>query len=137
MSAMTSPEIGPFLDALEAARGRPCVAVLMEQVPASAGRSASGRPSTARTGQPLPALPEFLELLQARGRRPQVERVTNEARRFDSRAALEGFVRRQLWIDPVGPKEARFQAALEQLAVETEGGWGIAGRAEPDGVVSW
>jgi hypothetical protein len=86
----------------------------------------------------LPALPEFLELLRARGRRAQVDRLPADGRLFDSRAALEGSVRRQLWIDPAGAKEARFQAALDELAVETPGGWLIADPAPNEiGVVTW
>jgi hypothetical protein len=86
----------------------------------------------------LPALPEFLELLQARGRRARVERVSNDGRLFDSRAALEGSVRRQLWIERDGPKEARFQAALETLAIEVDGGWLIADLTPNEiGVVTW
>ncbi len=87
---------------------------------------------------PLPALPDVLELLVARGRRPEVQRVAVEPRRFGSRDALEGFVRRQLWIDPAGPKEPRFQAALDQLTTSDGDGWTIVGRGPSDvGVVTW
>lgn len=129
--------IGPFLDALEAAARRLCVAVLMEHVPASTADPfwplVHDQPR-----EPLPALPEFVDLLRSRGRIPQVERVWSEARRFESRAAVEGAVRRQLWIDPDGPKELRFQAALDALVVRADGGWAIRGRAANDvGVVTW
>ena len=108
--------IGPFVDALEAAAGRLCVAVLMEQVPAAAANP-FWPPVHGEERVPLPALPDLLELLEARGRRPTVERIAIEPRRFESRDAIEGFVRRQLWIDPAGPKEARFQKALDELTV--------------------
>jgi CTP:molybdopterin cytidylyltransferase MocA len=129
--------IGPFIDALEAAAGRLCVAVLMERAPATAADpfwpAVHGEPRV-----PLPALPEVLELLDARGRRPTVERIAVDARRFDSRDALESFVRRQLWIDPTGPKEKRFRKALDELTVEDEGRWTIRGRDRTDvGVVTW
>jgi len=129
--------IGPFVDALERSARRSCVAVLMERVPASAADPfwplVHGQPREA-----LPALPEFVELLQARGRIVQVIHLPAETRRFESPEALGGFVRRQLWIDPEGPSEARFQAALKQLAVEEDGGWAIRGReANGIGVVTW
>jgi hypothetical protein len=86
----------------------------------------------------LPALPDALELLEARGRQPSVTRVAIESRRFDSRDALAGFARRQLWIDPEGAKEARFQAALDELLEHDESGWTIRGRPGNDvGIVTW
>jgi CTP:molybdopterin cytidylyltransferase MocA len=130
-------EIGPFVDALEAGARRACVAVLMERVPASAADPFWPLVHD-QARDSLPALPEFLELLQARGRRARVERVSNDGRLFDSRAALEGSVRRQLWIERDGPKEARFQAALETLAIEVDGGWLIADLTPNEiGVVTW
>ena len=85
----------------------------------------------------MPALPDFVELLSARGRQPAVERVVVEPRRFDTRASLEGYVRR-LWIDPSGPNEARLQSALDELAVEDGAGWTIKGRDPSDiGIVTW
>jgi len=129
--------IGPFIEAMESAAGRTCVAVLMQQMPAAAADPfwplVHGE---ARVG--LPALPDLLELLEARGRDPRVTMVQVEPRRFETREAIEGFVRRQLWIDPAGPKEARFQAALEALVVPDGDGWAIEGRRPSDvGVVSW
>jgi molybdenum cofactor cytidylyltransferase len=129
--------IGPFLDALEAAAGRLCVAVLMERVPASAA-DPFWPPVHGLARVALPALPDALEILEARGRHPTVTRLALEPRRFESRDVLAGFVRRQLWIDPDGDKEARFQAALDDLAVEEDGGWTIRGRGDTTvGVVTW
>jgi molybdenum cofactor cytidylyltransferase len=129
--------IGPFLQALEAAAGRLCVAVLMTRVPASAA-DPFWLPVHGEPRVPLPALPDVLELLEARGRRITIERIVVEPRRFESRAALEGFVRRQLWIEPDGPKEARFRAALDELAVPDGEGWTIKGRGPGEiGIVTW
>lgn len=129
--------IGPFLDALEWAAGRLCIAVLMERVPAAAADPfwplVHGEARVA-----LPAMPDVLELLEARGRRPEVTRIAVEPRRFDSRDGLEGFVRRQLWIDPAGPKESRLQSALDELAVPDGDGWAIKGRGQSNvGIVTW
>jgi len=129
--------IGPFVDGLEAAARRACVAALMDRVPASAA-DPFWPPVHGLVRDPLPALPEFLELLRARGRVPHVTRVAAETRRFDSRSSLAGSVRRQLWIDPAGPKEASFQAALDTLAIEDGGEWTLASQAANEiGIVSW
>ena len=129
--------IGPFLDAFEASATRACVAVLMERVPASAA-DPFWPPVHGEERVALPALPDMLELLEARGRHPDVRRIAIEPRRFGSREALEGFIRRQLWIDPAGAKEHLFQAALDELTVADGEGWTIAGRGPSTvGVVAW
>ena len=129
--------IADFVDAMEAAADRLCVAVMMDRVPASAA-DPFWPPVHGEARVALPALPDFIELLKARGRRPSVERVVVEPRRFDSRESLEGFVRRQLWIDPAGAKEARLQSALDELAAPDGDGWTISGRDPSDvGVVTW
>lgn len=129
--------IGPFLDAMELATRRLCVAVLMERQPASVADPfwppVHGEPRVA-----LPALPEFVDLLRARGREPALTVVEREPRRFDSRDQLEGFLRRQLWIADGGDKERRFHRALDELIVERDGGFGLADeRPLPVGVVTW
>lgn len=130
-------EIGWFVDAMEQAARRLCVAVLMERPPASLADpfwpAVHGEPRV-----PLPALPEFVDLLRARGRDPSVTMLAREPRRFGSKEELVGFLRRQLWIADGGEKERRFDAAFEELAVESDGGWGLRGQhRQPIGVVTW
>ena len=130
--------IGPFVGAMEATVRRLCVAVLMERPPAAAADPfwpiVHGEPRLA-----LPALPEFVELLRARGREPVVTMTERPPRHFDERAQLEGFVRRQLWIADGGEKERRFREALEELVVKgSDGTFTLAGQeAAGVGVVTW
>jgi SAM-dependent methyltransferase len=129
--------IGPFLDAMEAAARRLCVAVLMHSTPASVAEP-FWPPVHGESRIPLPALPEFLELLRARGREPQIAEAQREPRRFESRKALEGFLRRQLWIADGGEKERRYREVLAGLVVEEDGEFGLAGQGPlPVGVVTW
>ena len=118
--------IGPFLDAMEQAAGRMCVAMLTDRSPASVADPfwpiVHGMERV-----PLPALPELEELLRARGREPHVERVERAPRTFDSFDGLATFVRRQLWIDESGEKEQRFRTALAAAARELDDdGWTLA-----------
>ncbi len=103
--------IGPFLDAMERVTRRCCVAVLMERSPASISDpywlAIHGEARVA-----LPALPEFLALLLARGILFEVTLSPRPSRRWASRADLVAFLRRQLWLHPEGDR-AR---ALDQLA---------------------
>jgi len=87
----------------------------------------------------LPALPEFVELLRARGKDPVIEMAEREPRRFASRAELEGFLRRQLWVDHTSNADRRFQAALDELLVaEPDGRVGLRDqRPLSIGVVTW
>ncbi len=130
--------IGPFLDAMEAATSRLCVATLMERQPSSIA-DVCWPPVHGEARVALPALPEFVELLRAKGREPTVERLDREPRRFDDRAQLEGFLRRQLWVEPGGHKDARFRAALdEEIEIDAEGRVGLRGqRPLPIGIVTW
>jgi CTP:molybdopterin cytidylyltransferase MocA/SAM-dependent methyltransferase len=130
--------IGPFVAAMEAVAGRLCVAVMMERPPASlADPFWPIIHGEARIS--LPALPDFVELLEVGGRAPVVTTTERDPRRFTSRDELEGFLRRQLWIADGGEKEQRFDAALDDLIVEgADGGFGLVGQeAARIGIVSW
>ena len=110
-------EIGPFLDAMDAAASRLCVAMLTDRSPASVADPfwpiVHGMERV-----PLPALPELAELLRARGRQTEIVRVERAPRTFDSFDGLATFVRRQLWIADDGEKEQRFREALARMARE-------------------
>jgi CTP:molybdopterin cytidylyltransferase MocA/SAM-dependent methyltransferase len=129
--------IAPFVDALEVAARRLCVAVFMERQPSSIA-DACWPPVHGEPRVSLPALPEFVELLEARGSRPTVGMFEREPRRFENRDTLVGFLRRQLWIAEGGAKEKLFQKVLTTLVVEDEGGFGLVDqRPLPVGIVTW
>jgi CTP:molybdopterin cytidylyltransferase MocA len=130
--------IVPFIDAIEAAARRLCLAVLMEQSPASV--AAPFWPVVhGKTRVPLPALPQFVELLAARGSRPRVARVTGERRRWTDRDELLTFLRRQLWTAPGSPADQRLLAAADALsAVSDDASLSISGAPALDiGIVTW
>jgi len=119
-------DIGPFVDGMEQAAGRLCVAMLTDQSPASVADPfwpiVHGMDRV-----PLPALPELAELLRARGRSIEIRRVERAPRTFDSFDGLATFVRRQLWITEDGDKERRFRNALAEMARERDDdGWTLS-----------
>ncbi len=130
--------IGPFVDAMESATGRLCVAMLMERQPSSIA-DVCWPPVHGEARVSLPALPDFVELLRARGREPSIERLEREPRRFASRDELEGFLRRQLWVEPGSAADDRFRAALDEvLETDADGRVGLVGqRPLPIGIVTW
>ena len=86
----------------------------------------------------LPALPEFVELLRARGRAPSIERLEREPRRFASRDELEGFLRRQLWVEPGSAADAGSAPRSRLVATDDDGRVGLVGqRPLPIGIVTW
>jgi CTP:molybdopterin cytidylyltransferase MocA/SAM-dependent methyltransferase len=129
--------IGPFLDALEAASRRLCVAVMMDRTPATIAEPfwpvVHGEPRV-----PLPARPELVELLRARGVEPEVTVAEQTRRRAASRDELERHVRRQLWVGEGTEKEHRFLELLDQLAVEEPDGWALRDQPVLEvGITTW
>jgi len=129
--------IGPFIEALDGAVRRLCVAVMMDRTPASAAEP-FWPPVHGESRSPLPALPDFVDLLRAGGRAPEVATVERATRRFTSRDELERFLRHQLWIADGGAKERRFRDRLDELAVEAADGWTLRDqRPLTVGIVTW
>jgi SAM-dependent methyltransferase len=129
--------IGPFLDAMEAAARERCVAVLTDNSPAAVADPfwpvVHGEPRV-----PLPALPDLIALLAARGRQTEVVRVERSTRSFDSVDALTAFLRRQLFIAEGGEKDVHFRAILPDRIVRRDGAWTLAeGPTGSVGVVTW
>jgi molybdenum cofactor cytidylyltransferase len=130
--------IGPFVDAMERATTRECLAVLMERSPASLADPfwppihGEGRIS-------LPALPAFVDLLAARGRRPAVQMVETSRRRWASREEVERHVRRQTWVEPGSAKDRRMQELLDAWITTNEDGSVELSVADPleVGIVAW
>jgi hypothetical protein len=121
---------------METAARRACVAVVAE-----------GAMTTVATlfwepihGQPrvlLPALPELLALLIARGRLPEVRLVDRVAPAVDSVDELLAMARRQLWVAPGSAKDARLAALVHERASERDGRWALDWTVTRIGVVTW
>jgi SAM-dependent methyltransferase len=129
--------IGAFLDAMEAATRTRCVAMLTDRSPASVADPfwplVHGEERVS-----LPALPEFVELLRARGRDPRVDIVERSLRTFDSVPALTAFLRRQLFIAEGREKDVHFRAILPEHISRRDGGWTLTERpAGSLGIVVW
>jgi CTP:molybdopterin cytidylyltransferase MocA/SAM-dependent methyltransferase len=128
--------IGPFLDAMEAAARRRCVAVLMERQPSSAA-DPFWPVVHGETRVSLPALDEFVAVLEARGRAPSVTRTTRPPRGFTSLEELERFGRRQLWVEPGSAKDEVYRKQLAALAREHDGRWWLDDAPSAVGIVEW
>ncbi|HSS35012.1 MAG TPA: NTP transferase domain-containing protein [Patescibacteria group bacterium] len=128
--------IGPFLDAMEAAAGRLCVAVLMDRQPSSVA-DPFWPPIHGEERIRLPALDSLVDLLAARGRAPSVARFDRAPRRFASFDELHGFIRRQLWLADGGAKDRQLAGLLRSTAEERDGTWSVTPGPQTVGVASW
>ena len=130
--------IGPFVDAMERATRRECVAILMERSPASMAEP-FWPPLHGERRIALPALPAFVDFLAARGRAPQVEMVESSRRTWASREDVEPYVRRQTWVAPGSEKDRRMQALLDEWLVTNPDGSVELSVGEPlrVGLVTW
>ena len=101
-------DIGPFLDAMEAAARRVCVAILLEQPPPTeADRLWPAIHGVERAA--LPSLPEFIALLLARGKLLEVQLVERSPQSYDEPDQALAWLRGQLWTAPDGPKDQQLQ----------------------------
>jgi SAM-dependent methyltransferase len=128
--------IGPFLDAMEAAASRLCVAVMMDRQPSSSVDALwPGVHGEERVS--LPGWRELVEVLRLRGRSPQVDEVKRPRRPYESIEQVETFARRQLWLEPGGAKDQRMRALAASLAIREDDGWYLETADPTVAVVTW
>jgi molybdenum cofactor cytidylyltransferase len=129
--------IGPFLDAMDAAASRLCVALMMTTTPAIVA-APFWPPVHGEARVALPALPDFVEVLRARGRSPDVRIVERAPRTFASREELERMVRRQLWVGEGTSKERLMRDLLAAWIVEVDGGVRLRDQRPMEvGIATW
>jgi SAM-dependent methyltransferase len=129
-------DIGPFLDAMEAASRRLCVAVLLEEPPPSAAdRLWPAVHGVERAA--LPSLPEFLVLLLARGRLFEVKLVERTPQTYADTAQALAWLRGQLWTKPDGPKDQLLQRLVKDHLEPRNGRYALSWDPARIGIVTW
>jgi hypothetical protein len=86
---------------------------------------------------PLPALPELLVLLVARGRLPEVRLAERAPATFPTLDDLLAMARRQLWLRPGSDKDAHLERLVRERAIERPEGWTLDHATTRIGVVWW
>ncbi len=129
-------EIGPFLEQLEAQSSRLCVAVMgesaMTTVASAYWERVHGEPRVR-----LPALPEFLVLLAARGRLPEVTLVDRMPPHFHAIDEAQAMARRQLWLRAGSDKDQLLARLIAESITERDGTFAFDWTPTRIGVVSW
>jgi SAM-dependent methyltransferase len=128
--------IEPFLGALEAVAGRRCIALMGESAMTTVGARywapVHGEPRVA-----LPALPDLITVLLARGRLPEVTLVDRPTPAFETLEALLDRARRQLWLRPGSERDQKLEAYLRRDAQQSDAGWVLPSDHARIGIVSW
>jgi SAM-dependent methyltransferase len=128
--------IGPFLDTMEAAARRLCVAVLVTPSP----------PHPAwpfwpiihgEARVPLPGLTEFLALLLARDRLFELRLYEREPLTHAARDAPLAWLYQQLFVAPHTDKGRRLAVLGREAISARDGRWALSWQPVPLGVVTW
>lgn len=129
-------DIGSFLDAMEASARRRCVAVMSWQRPTvlydQLWPAVHGEPR-----DPLPAVPEFLQVLLARGRVFDIQLSERSAHSHDAPDGIINFLYRQTWVKPGSEKDRKLRESLAEAIQERDGGYALSWDPVPVAVISW
>jgi SAM-dependent methyltransferase len=129
-------DIGSFLDAMESAARRLCVAVLVTPSPPHLAEP-FWPPIHGEARMALPSLPEFLVLLLARGRLPEVRLLEREPITHADPEALLPWLYQQLFVAPETDKGRRLAALARAAITAREGRWALSWAPVPLGIVTW
>jgi SAM-dependent methyltransferase len=128
--------IGPFTDAAEAAARRLCVAVMGESAMTTVA-SLFWPPIHGEARVRLPALPDLLALLLARGRLPEVRLVERQSPTFESVDEALAMARRQLWLREGSAKDVKLRELVADVVTERDGRWALEWAPTRIGIASW
>lgn len=128
-------EIGAFLDGMERAAPR-CVAVLLAKPPAAFAAPLWPAVHGEERVQ-LPALPEFLALLLARGRLFEVQLAARQPMSYPDRETIRRALLLQLFVPEDSPKVRDLDALIAAHATERDGRWALSWDETPVGIVTW
>jgi SAM-dependent methyltransferase len=129
-------DIGPFLDGMESAARRLCIAVLLSQPPPTeADRFWPLVHGVERAA--LPSLPEFLALLMARGKLFEVRLLDRAPQSYEQPEQALTWLRQQLWTAPDGAKDQTLQRALQERIQQRDGRYALSWEPVSVGIVTW
>ncbi len=130
-------QIGPFLDAMEASARRLCVMINLARPPASYAWPLWPAIHGVER-EPLPAVPEFLSLLLARGKLFEVRLFPRRPMSFEDPEDALPFLRQQLWIREGGEKDLRLRALLPEIVQRQDGRYTMSwAQPIPVALVTW
>jgi hypothetical protein len=85
----------------------------------------------------LPGLREFVTLLFALSRVPEVRTFPLRSRLFPDLESMQRAARRPLWVLEGSPEDGRLAGAVRESAVALDGGYALNAAPRTVGVVTW
>src|ERR1051326_20507 len=129
-------DIGPFLDEMESAARRLCIAVLLSQPPPTeADRFWPLVHGVERAA--LPSLPEFEVLLMARGKLFEARLIDRAPQSYEQPEQGLAWLRQQLWTAPDGDKDRALQRVLYERIQERDGRFALSWEPVSVGILTW
>jgi SAM-dependent methyltransferase len=129
-------DIGPFLQAMEAAARRLCIAVLLERPPPTeADRMWPLIHGVERAA--LPSLPEFLTVLLARGRLFEVRLLERQPQTYEPPDQPLAWLRQQLWVRHGSPKDLELARVMHERLEQRDGRYALSWDPVRVGIVTW
>jgi len=129
-------DIHPFVDAMEASAQRLCVIVNWYRSPRAVADSL-WQEIYDEPRETLPALPDFLGLLLARGAIFEVRHSERPAISFGSADEAQAFLRRQLWLQEGSERDQLLGRLLAERLTERDGRVAVSWEPVTIGIVTW
>lgn len=124
-------QIGAFLDTMERASRRECVALQYDRSPGSLFWQVWPAIHGEEQVQ-LPGANELIELLKTRGAQVDVQELDRQGDRqrfvFDTPEQAMDWARRRLWLSQGSQKLDALREAVAELLIERDGGWSLPDR---------
>jgi len=129
-------DIGPFIEAMEKSARRMCVIVNWFRSPRAVADSL-WQEIYDEPRETLPALPELLALLLARGAMFEVQLTERSAISYPSADEAHPFLRRQLWLREGSERDARLARLRKERLSERDGRFAVSWEPITVGIVTW
>ena len=121
-------QIGAFLDTMERAATRECVALQYDRAPGSLFWQVWPTIHGEQHAR-LPGAREFIELLEARGALVEANELERRGDRqrfaFAEPEDAMDWARRRLWLSENSAEQPALRRAVEELLIERDGGWSL------------
>jgi SAM-dependent methyltransferase len=129
-------QIGAFVEALEKSARRMCVCLMLWRQPTAVFDDLWPDVHGVERAT-LPAMPDFITLLLARGKKLEVHLAERPTHSFDTLDQAQEFARKQTWVNPGRAKDVILRETLANRLTERDGRYAFYWAPSTVGLVTW